>query len=189
MRLLRDRPVVQGLLAMVAVTLVIAGAVGLGAWIATSAIGLGDDGASDVGDSGGARPSMYLPKPSESKKRGPGPLISPGVQPRQSPRKSAADNTTEEAEDKEIVLKASPKNASSMQEVTLQGTYPGADGAILSIEKLQSGSWISFVGVTTRVSAGRFSTTIQTGVLGENKFRAVDTDSETTSNEVTVTIG
>lgn len=188
MRFLRDRPVVQGLLAMAAVTLVIAGGAGLGALVLTSAIDPGD-GSGDAAATGTARPSMYLPEPSKSKKRGPGPLISPGVQPRQRAKKPKAGGASDPA-GKEITLEASPKKAGSMQEVTLQGTYPGADGAILSIEKLQSGgSWISFVGVTTRVSAGEFSTTIQTGVLGENKFRAVDTDSDTTSNEVTVTIG
>jgi hypothetical protein len=39
------------------------------------------------------------------------------------------------------------------------------------------------------VSGGTFATYVQTARAGANKFRVVDTDTEVTSNEVTVTVG
>jgi hypothetical protein len=49
-------------------------------------------------------------------------------------------------------------------------------------------SWVD-IPVTVTVSGGTFSTYVQTGRAGPNRFRVIDTDKEQTSNEVTVTIG
>ena len=38
------------------------------------------------------------------------------------------------------------------------------------------------------VSGGQFTTYVQTGKAGPNRFRVVDTDTDLASNEVTVTI-
>jgi hypothetical protein len=39
------------------------------------------------------------------------------------------------------------------------------------------------------VSGGTFATYVQTSRVGPNKFRVIDTDTQTTSNEITVTVG
>ena len=75
-----------------------------------------------------------------------------------------------------------------MERLDLTGVYAGGEGAILRVERFASGSWQDF-GVTVSVSDETFSTYIQTGVAGVNRFRVVDTDSDLESNEVRVTIG
>ena len=42
--------------------------------------------------------------------------------------------------------------------------------------------------MTASVSSETFTTYVQTGQLGENKFRMRDSDTDQTSNEVTVTV-
>ena len=75
-----------------------------------------------------------------------------------------------------------------MEQIDLTGVYPGGEGAILQVQRFEGGSWQDFP-VTVSVSDGTFSTYVQTGQGGVNRFRVVDTDSGKPSNEVKVTIG
>jgi len=56
------------------------------------------------------------------------------------------------------------------------------------VQQFENGAWSDFP-VTASVSGGRFSTFIQTGMVGLNRFRMLDTDTGETSNEVKVQIG
>ena len=56
------------------------------------------------------------------------------------------------------------------------------------MQRFENGAWSDFP-VTVPVSGGTFGTFVQTGNVGPNRFRVVDTDSEAVSNEVTVTVG
>ena len=75
-----------------------------------------------------------------------------------------------------------------MQQIDLTGTYPGGEGAILQVQRLENGAWSDFP-VTMSVSGGTFATYVQTSQLGPNQFRVIDTDTEAISNDVTVTVG
>ena len=75
-----------------------------------------------------------------------------------------------------------------MEPIDLTGTYPGGEGAILQVQKFESGGWTDFP-VTVSVAGETFSTFIQTGQLGNNRFRVVDSDTGKKSNEVRVRIG
>ena len=121
---------------------------------------LGIGGGSVAGSDGaGDRASLYLPEPT--------------------------DTATTPAE---ISLSASQVSVSPMQQIDLTGTYPTGEGAILQVQRLENGAWSDFP-VTMSVSGQTFATFVQTSRPGPNKFRVIDTDTQKTSNEVTVTVG
>ena len=70
----------------------------------------------------------------------------------------------------------------------LTGTYPTGEGAVLQVQRATDDTWVDFP-VTVTVSGGQFSTYVQTGRPGPNRFRVIDTDTELASNEVTITVG
>ncbi len=74
-----------------------------------------------------------------------------------------------------------------MGRIDLTGVYPGGEGAILSVQQFEGGVWNDFP-VTASVSGETFATYIQTGQLGRNRFRMIDTDTGAVSNEVRVEI-
>ena len=77
---------------------------------------------------------------------------------------------------------------SSGERIYFSGVYPGGEGAILWLQRWQDGAWADFpasVGVTN----GTFSSYIFTGVSGLNRFRVIDRDDGTVSNEIRVTVG
>jgi len=74
-------------------------------------------------------------------------------------------------------------------QLDLSGTFPGAEGSTLQVERLTNGTWESF-GVDATVRAGgAYSTYIFSNVGGEASFRMTDTATQQSSNEVEVTIG
>jgi hypothetical protein len=75
-----------------------------------------------------------------------------------------------------------------MQQIDLTGVYPGGEGAILRVQRFESGQWQDFP-VTASVSNQTFSMYVQTSRPGVNKFRVIDTDSQLASNAVRVTVG
>ena len=75
-----------------------------------------------------------------------------------------------------------------MGRIDLTGTYPGGEGAVLNVQKFSNGSWQDFYSISASVTNGTFSTYIQTGTPGPNRFRMIDSDTKLTSNEVKVTI-
>lgn len=180
-----DRPVLTGLLALVGVGLVVGlvlGAVALGA---VRVLGLGGDD----GDSGTAsdRQSFYLPKPQPTDEPT-GPLITLAPGSSATPEAEPSESETTEAPEDEITLSSGQTNVSPMQQIDLTGVYTGGEGAILQVQRFADGQWVDFP-VTASVGNETFSTYIQTGQLGENRFRVVDTSTGLASNEVTVTIG
>jgi hypothetical protein len=56
------------------------------------------------------------------------------------------------------------------------------------VQKLTNGSWQDFYSVSATVSGGTFTTYIQTGTPGLNRFRVVDSDTHLASNPVTVRV-
>ncbi len=172
----KDRPVLAGLLALVAVAVAIGLLGALAIVVGVKATGL--DGSATATDSSASPSSFNLPKPTDT---------SSTEQVPEEPEPSAGEETSE-APTQPISLTVVQQSVSPMQEIDLTGTYQGGEGAILQVQRLSNGEWSDFP-VTTSVSGATFSTIVRTGQMGANQFRVIDTDTQVTSNEVTVTVG
>ena len=69
----------------------------------------------------------------------------------------------------------------------LTGVYPGGEGAVVQVQRFESGKWVDFP-VDASVSGETFSTYVQTARTGVNRFRVRDTSGPDVSNEVRVTV-
>ena len=178
-----QRPVLAGLVALVGVAL----AVGLVA--ALTVVGgahlLGLGGGRADGGAGAAGETMYLPRPQKTQPAS-GPSITLGSSPTSSsPSQSPRLHTQPK---KQISLQAGEQSVAPMGRIDLTGTYPGGEGAVLNVQKFSNGSWQGFYSVSATVTNGTFSTYIQTGTPGINRFRVVDSDTNVPSNQIKVTI-
>lgn len=174
----RERPVLLGVGALVAVSLVVGLILAGGALAATRVLGV-------TGDSAGGpttSPTLFLPDPTDTEGDSEPPLSLP-AEPSQS---STPFEPPEETE--AISLTAATTEVSPMEAIDLTGTYPGGEGAVLQVQKFENGTWSDFP-VTVSVAGETFATFIQTGRVGNNKFRVVDTDNKKKSNEVRVKVG
>lgn len=181
-----ERPVLTGLVALVAVAAVVGLLLGLAALAGTRVLGLGGSNAGSGNATGGD--SLYLPQPQPTQS-GTGPLITlaPGDP---TPTETAGGPTTEVTKKPrpEISLAAAQTSVSSFQRIDLTGVYPLGEGAILQVQRHENGTWNDFP-VTMSVSNGTFSTYVQTSRPGINEFRVIDTDTGTKSNSVKVRVG
>lgn len=193
-----ERPVVNGVVALVAVALGVGLILALVALVGTKVLGLGGGDGESSADST-VRQSMYLPTPVETDEAT-GPLVTLHTEDPDEPE-ATGDGETELPEDEpttelpsespgagEISLQALATTVASGERIYFSGVYPGGEGAILFVQRFENGEWADFpasVGVTN----GTFSSYIFTGVSGVNRFRVVDRDSGTVSNEISVTVG
>jgi len=177
----KEHPILHGMVALVSVAVAIGLLFGAATLLASKGLGLGESD-DTVEDTSGTDQSMFLPKPKETN-LSTGPLITllPGETETPGSTGSAAPAT-------EIVLSAGQTAVAPMQQIDLTGSYAGGEGAVLQVQRFEAGDWQDFP-VTASVSGGTFTTYIQTSQSGANRFRMADTDTGTTSNEVTVTIG
>ena len=176
-----DRPVLTGLIALVAVAAVI-GIIGGGtALLGSKVLGLDGDPAASAQDRSTNDASLYLPEPTiTSETVVPETPASPTVE-TIDPSSSATTSV--------ISLTAGQVSVSAMQQIDLTGTYATGEGAILQVQqKVGDGEWQDFP-VTMSVSNQTFATYVQTSQAGANKFRVIDTDKDVLSNEVVVTVG
>ena len=179
-------PIIAGLVALVGVAVVVGLVLGVAALAGTRVAGLGEDDGS-TGTS--AERSLFVPRPEKTPKQTEPEITLAPSGGGATPNGTATKDPTQSASPrKQITLSASAAMVAPMERLDLTGVYAGGEGAILRVERFASGSWQDF-GVTVSVSDETFSTYIQTGVAGVNRFRVVDTDSDLESNEVRVTIG
>lgn len=177
------RPVVAGLLALVGVAV----AVGLIAAVAVvggaRVLGLGGGHAAAVVGEGGA--TMVVPKPQKTQ-----PATGPSITLGSNPTSSSTDQSspTIKKPKKRISLQSGQSAVAPMSRIDLTGTYPGGEGAVLNVQKFSNGSWQDFYSISATVTNGTFSTYIQTGTPGMNRFRVIDSDTKLASNEVRVQI-
>ncbi len=177
-----QHPVIAGLIALIGVGLAIGLLAGVGTLVATRVAGLGADAAATDAT---ARQTMYLPKPVKTT-----PTDQPssqGTLPAATEPTGPIQTTPSNAQG--ITLSAGQTQVGQMERIDLTGTYPNGEGAVLQVQRAGIGdtSWVDFP-VTVTVSGGQFSTYVQTGRSGANRFRVVDTDTQKASNEVTVTV-
>ena len=179
-----ERPVIAGLLALVgvavAVGLIAAAAVVGGAHL----LGLGGGRAAAVAGDAGA--TMIVPKPQKTQPAS-GPSITLGSSPTSSSSNEQPPPKIKKPR-KRISLQAGENSVAPMGRIDLTGTYPGGEGAVLNVQKFSNGSWQDFYSISATVTNGTFSTYIQTGTPGMNRFRVIDSDTKLASNEVRVQI-
>jgi hypothetical protein len=181
-----EHPVLAGLVAFVAVVAVVAGVLAGGTFVATKALGLSDDPAASSGST--VEETLFLPRPSETDEPD-GPAITLPGQPQTGASPTQSPEPTRSPEPEEpITLLAGQSAVGPMEQIDLTGQYPTGEGSILRVQQFEGGTWTDFP-VTASVSGGGFSTFIQTGAVGLNRFRMLDTDTGATSNEVRVQIG
>ena len=186
-RKLDEHPVAYGLLALVGVAVVVGLIAGLTALAGARVAGLdGSAPTAESGDGGGA--SLFLPKPKRTRGEN-GPLITlaPGEESSETQKsKPRNPKTTKDTNAKPISLQVAQTTVSPMDNIDLTGVYTGGEGAILRVQRFENGSWQDFP-VTVSVADQVFTTYVQTGLAGVNRFRVVDTDTGKASNEVKVT--
>ena len=183
-------PIAAGLVALIAVTVTVGLVLGVVTLLATHVLGIGGSG--DDGSS--AAQSLYLPTPTPTPTPS-GPLVTLAPA-RDSDSALSPDDTTpteqatqSSAPAKQITLSAGETSVAPMEQIDLTGVYPGGEGAILQVQRKLDGQWQDFLSVDAAVSGGQFSTYVQTGQLGVQKFRMRDTTSGLVSNVVSVTVG
>lgn len=186
-----ERAVLNGVLALVGVALVVGLVLAGVALIATRMLGLsGDDAAADAGET--VRESLYLPPPQKTTASGPDITLNTEDAATEESTDVATSETTKPSKSKspeegEISLSAGQTHVANFGRIDLTGIYPGGEGAVLEVQRFQAGAWTEF-GLSVPVSDETFSTYLQTGVSGLNRFRLIDPASGAFSNEVKVTV-
>ena len=177
-----NRPVIAGLLALMGVAVAVGLVAAVAVMAGTRMLGLTGGHAAVAGDTGA---TLYVPKPQKTSSPS-GPTITLGSEPTQSG--SSRPSPKIHKPKKQISLQAGQPTVAPMARIDLTGTYPGGEGAVLNVQKFSNGSWQDFYSISASVTNGTFSTYIQTGTPGPNRFRMIDSDTKLTSNQVKVTI-
>lgn len=187
-----DRPVRNGLLALVGVSLAVGLVLAVVALVGTHVLGLAGGGSDS--NQAGVGDSMYIPPP-EKTTESDGPLITLDTQDTGGPKPHASATakgkpssaTSAKPKRGRISLQALETTVPNFGKIDLTGTYPGGEGEILQVQRQQGGHWVDFA-ATVPVSNATFSTYIQTGVSGKNTFRVLDKSRDIASNTVQVTV-
>ncbi len=182
-------PVVTGIVALVAVGLVVGLVLGGVAWAGARLAGL-DGGGSTTGGSSAvvqeAGDRMILPKPRETR-ADPDPLITLAPVPGDA-KPAEARKSEKPEEERAITLSAGQQAVAVFGQIDLTGQYPEGDGRVLQVERYEGGTWVEF-NATVAVTEGTFSTAVQSGQSGPNRLRMVDSSGGAASNPVTVRVG
>jgi hypothetical protein len=178
-----DRPVLSGLMALIGVGLAVGLIAGLAVMVGAHLAGIG--GGNGTGANGNAGPTMFLPKPRKTSPSN-GPSITLGTSSTATATPTAPAKPHKPR--RRISLQAGEQTVPPMGRIDLTGSYPSGEGAVLNVQKFSNGSWQDFYSISASVQNGTFSTYIQTGTPGVNRFRVIDSDTHLASNEVRVTI-
>jgi len=180
-----QRPVVFGLLALAGVAVAVGLVASLAVVLGAHMLGLSGGHAAAVAGDAGA--TMVVPKPQKTQPAS-GPSITLGSEPTSSSTGQNPSPTIKKPT-KRISLQAGQTSVPPMGRIDLTGTYPGGEGAVLNVQKFSNGTWQDFYSISATVTNGTFSTYIQTGTPGLNRFRVIDSDTQVASNQVRVQIG
>jgi hypothetical protein len=189
------RPLLSGLGALIGVAILVGALVSLVALGAVNLSGLGSGG-----DRPQAKPTLHIPDrtPGALEREGGDPGLtladlnggkdpSASAEPSATPEGSASAKPERTKPPRSVIsLSASPVEVAPQEQIYLSGTYPGAEGATLQVQRFQ-GRWADFP-TSASVSGGVFSTYVMTGQTGPNKFRVVDPATGKKSNPATVTV-
>ena len=179
----RRERIVAALVKVVGVAVAIGLAIGIGTWVMVKSLGLDDATPSALGPAPVTPikplPTKALPTSHTS------PTPTDGVT--DEPTGYPTDLVTSTPGNGEIFLNASPVFVKPMERINLTGQWPGHDNVALLVQRFENGEWVDF-GVQVNVQVGTFETYVMTGREGENKFRVLDPETNTFSNDVAVTI-
>lgn len=189
-----DRPVLNGLVALLAVALGVGLILALVAVVGARVLGLGGDSGGGSADSA-VRDTMSIPESFAETEAG-GPRITlateetdePAPTTRAPQEPSSSPSETKSPKEGRISLSTGQTAVGAGDRIDLIGTYPGGEGAILQVQRFEGGGWEEFP-ATVGVSNETFSTYIFTGVSGVNRFRVIDNSTGTASNEIRVRVG
>lgn len=178
------RTVLAGLAALVVVSLLVGGVVGAVALGAAKLTGIGEPTTTAPVP---VPPSVYIPsgRPTTKPEGFPDPPGGGAESPSESSTTTPEPTPTKPP--KAVTLQIVPPQAASGERVDLSGVYPGGEGAVLQVQRFDSG-WADFP-VTATVSGGQYRTYIYTERAGENRFRMLDKASDQASNVAVLTIG
>ncbi|MCL2544041.1 MAG: hypothetical protein FWE71_16470 [Nocardioidaceae bacterium] len=187
-----DRPVRNGLLALVGVSLGVGLVVAIVALVGVHAVGLA--GGSSGSGGPGSGETMSIPPYQKTTEAG-GPLITLNTQgaaaskPSSAPKAPSSPSSSASKKPKkgQISLQALETTVPNFGKIDLSGTFPGGEGEILQVQRKTGSSWGDFA-ATVPVSNATFSTYIQTGLSGKNAFRVLDKTRGIASNPVVVTV-
>lgn len=190
------RPIVNGLVALLAVALTVGGILAGIAVFGANYLGLGGEESASGQSSAGE--SMYVPEPAKTTASS-GPLFTLATEDPGSSEDEGESDAEDEASEstsptkkddekgKKITLSAGQTSVANFGQIDLTGVYPGGEGAVLQVQRFENGAWADF-DATIPVSGESFSTYVQTGVSGVNRFRVTDPETQKSSNEVRVTV-
>lgn len=184
-----ENPVASGLIALVAVAVVVGLLAGIAVLVGTRMLGVGDGGGDGSADPAG-RQSMYLPDPVPTQ-RASGPLITlapTDTEPlsTETPRATQTPTEKETQQEAQLVLTATPLSVASGEELMLSGTYLGGEGSVLDIWYNVPGVGWSEFPLDVYVSGGIFQTYVQTYKTGDIEWQVRDASSGRKSDPVTV---
>ncbi len=183
-----DNPVLTGLVALIAVSLVVGLVLGGVALVGTRVLGIGGDSSGSSGAS--EKESAVIPRPSRTGVDGP--QVTLNTEGSATEETGVDDPATTETKkpkpDKAITLQAGQTAVGNFERIDLSGVYPGGEGAILQVQRFEGGQWVDF-NATLSVSNETFSTYVQSAQIGVNRFRVVDSATGDASNPITVTVG
>lgn len=182
----------SGLVALVAVAVVVGLLAGLAALALTKMLGVGE---ASVGTADpAAAESLYLPDPVPTTGSS-GPLItlaptgSETASTTVEPSEPAQTATPEQKPSQVISLSPGATSVGAGEELLLTGTYPTGEGAVLDIFYNVAGSgWKEFP-LDVNVSGGIFQTKVATYKSGTIQWRVQDPESGKQSNAVSVRHG
>lgn len=181
------RQVLQGLGALVVISLLVGAVVAVVALGAAKVTGVGQSSASGPAE----QPSLYIPpgKPTTTPQvyADPSDFRQPSPSGSQSQSPDEQPSHSEKKKSKAISLQAFPRHVAPGERINLTGVYPAGEGATLQVQRFEGG-WSDFP-VTASVSGGIFNTWVLTSRSGENRFRVYDKALRKASNEVRVTVG
>ncbi len=174
-----------GLLALLGVGLAIGLLVSGAALAATSVLGLGESNSSTQATSD---QTVNVPEP-EPTEDPTGPLIT--LEPKPSSDTTDEETVAEPEPEDAISLSAAVTEVRPGAPIDLSGAYPGGEGAVLVVQRLEEGAWVDFADgeVTATVSNETFATYVITERPGLNTWRVRDLATDEVSNEVRVQIG
>lgn len=174
-------PITAGFIALIGVGLAVGLLLGVFTLVVSRVAGLGGD---DSSTATGAGPSLYLPTPVPTDSASDSPAGQTDAGAAQPP--GPAHTRTAPVE--QITLQAGASSVAAMERIDLSGVYTGGEGAVLQVQRKGTGGrWEDFP-VTAAVAGETFSTYVQTGRAGVQRFRVRDPDAELASNVVSVTV-
>lgn len=187
-----ENPIASGLIALVAVAVVVGVLAGIGVLVGTRMLGLGGGDGGGSADPAG-RQSMYLPDPVPTQRQS-GPLITLAPTAEETlveTSEPVIESPTETAtqEEAKLVLTATPLHVDSGEELMLSGTYIGGEGSVLDIWYNVGGTgWEEFP-LDVYVSGGIFQTYVLTYKTGRVEWQVRDAASTRKSDPVAVQHG